>query len=52
MIGYLPTYKESFGSRSAWIRIGWLSWVRIRIRIENVNPDPDTGAWKLTKINK
>jgi hypothetical protein len=28
--------------------LAWLSWVRIRIRIENVNPDPDT----LTKIYK
>ncbi len=28
----------------------WLSW--IRIRIGNVDLDPDPGAWKLTKICK
>jgi len=26
----------------------WLSWIRIRIG----NADPDSGAWKLAKINK
>jgi hypothetical protein len=28
----------------------WLFW--IQIRIGNADLDPDTGAWKLTKIYK
>ncbi len=27
-----------------------MSWIRIRIRIGNADPDP--GKWKMTKINK
>jgi hypothetical protein len=28
----------------------WMSWIRIPIR--NADPDPDPGAWKLTKIDQ
>ncbi len=42
---YNCTYKQCWGSGSAFI---WLSWIRIRFRIGNA--DPDSGAWKLTKI--
>jgi hypothetical protein len=36
-----------------WIRIhiDLVSWIRIRIRIGDAYPDPDTRSWKLTKIN-
>ncbi len=34
------TAKQCFGSGSAWIRVKIVSWVRIRIRIPNADPDP------------
>jgi hypothetical protein len=27
-------------------------WIRIRIDLAVLDPDPDAGAWKYTKINQ
>jgi hypothetical protein len=38
---------------SAWIRINLSCWIRIRIRSQIADPDPDPGGQKLpTKIEK
>ena len=34
-----------------WIRIQWGPWIRIRIRIRNLGPDPEEQK-KLTNIEK
>jgi hypothetical protein len=36
--------KQCFGSGSAWIRIRFVSWIRIRI----LNADPDPAADKIS----
>ncbi len=41
--------NQCCGSGSALI---WMSWIRNRVRIGNADPDPDPGAWILTKIYK
>jgi hypothetical protein len=44
------TFKQCFGSGSAWIRIQLVA--RIRIRIRNADPDPDPGGLKRAKMKK
>ena len=34
------------------IRIQFSSWIRIRIRILNMNPDQDPGGTKRTNLNR
>ncbi len=41
--------NQGFGSGSAWIRMNWSSWIRIRIQI--ADPDPGGQKWP-TKIEK
>jgi hypothetical protein len=38
------TYSQCFGSGSAWFRIKFASWIRIRIP----NADPDPAADKMS----
>ncbi len=45
------TFWQGFGSGSAWIRINLSCWIRIRIRNLNADPDPGGQKWP-TKIEK